>query len=461
MTRSLEVMRSLLALDAGLDASGALLDELNPDLLGRVLAHTPGKNAQVAAASRDMRRNVAAARTPLWFNVNVRQYPGATDIARVREMLTALEAKAWPQRFMLLSIEMPHFKLDVEQVGAVAGVYGSYRLAGVLLQCGAWLQSLDLSHTNIQTWTAINAALPACVALQRVKLTNANVTQTNPFAGLAQCVSLRELVIEESGLSVRCQQLAPVLRACTALTKLNLAENPLYVRNLAVLPHVYSLNYITVALLNHPSLQHLDLCCCLSQNIDCLNLLLGMLPTLARLEYLNLAKNRLDAASITIVGMILQRCPRLGTLDLRQNTTIDAAALHELAISQGMRGLASLNISRCFIECRDATGGNSFLDELPNCARLARLDLSQNDLGDGFMLGLAARLPACRALTRLDLAYTEIGDVGIRALAEVIPRCPGLTRLNLRENPCTPETAKQLKDAWRATHGQQDGLWMD
>jgi hypothetical protein len=65
------------------------------------------------------------------------------------------------------------------------------------------------------------------------------------------------------------------------------------------------------------------------------------------------------------------------------------------------------------------------------------------------------------ALERLDLASTITTDRGVAALALAIPRCPGLVRLNIMRNSCTPETKRQIRDAWRTTHGQLDGLWTD
>ena len=64
-------------------------------------------------------------------------------------------------------------------------------------------------------------------------------------------------------------------------------------------------------------------------------------------------------------------------------------------------------------------------------------------------------------MTRLDLVSTEMSAAGIRALAQAVRRCPGLTRLNITGNACTPQTAKQMQDAWRATDSNGAGLWMD
>jgi Ran GTPase-activating protein (RanGAP) involved in mRNA processing and transport len=94
-------------------------------------------------------------------------------------------------------------------------------------------------------------------------------------------------------------------------------------------------------------------------------------------------------------------------------------------------------------------GGTPFLVELLHCDRLAYLNLSENMLGDTFVRGLASSMEAMPWLTRLDLSETAMSDTGLRALAEAMPRCPGLLKLNLALNDYTPETRKEMQDAWR------------
>ena len=90
------------------------------------------------------------------------------------------------------------------------------------------MEALDLSFTRIEQWAEIEAALPACQALQRVTLSGvAFGPANNPFLGLAQCAALRELVIDESELTLQCEQLMPVLANCRGLESLTLARNRL------------------------------------------------------------------------------------------------------------------------------------------------------------------------------------------------------------------------------------------
>ena len=210
-----------------------LLTDASPELLGQVLQHAPVANGLVDRTSQGLRRRLAALvpLPPMWFHVLSNQYPAATEAQSCVSMLAALEAQA--RRFRLLSIEMPGFTLDIPDRALAHPPFlpserGAVRLTEVLRTRCAAMECLDLTHTDIELWGEIGAALPSCVALQRVKLTGCVFSEiNNPFDGLTQCGALRELVMEETQLIFACAQLAPVLVACRAITKLNLASNNL------------------------------------------------------------------------------------------------------------------------------------------------------------------------------------------------------------------------------------------
>jgi Ran GTPase-activating protein (RanGAP) involved in mRNA processing and transport len=288
---------------------------------------------------------------------------------------------------------------------------------------------------------------------------------------MTNCRGLRELVLEDSDIGRVCTQLAPVLAQCTALTKLSLAGNRLSYTEMQngqiQVPPVCVLQRLTDALMHHPSLQHLDLSNC-NLNPAGITLLVAALPTMLRLERLLLKTNGLTAIRIRQLGAMLVNCPSMRHLDVRDNIEIADAGLQVLVATHGLRGLASLDVSHCHIDCigpggRSGTTGPQvpFLRELALCPRLQALDLSFNNFGDTFVRSLARMLETWPALERLDLASTLLTDRGVAALALAVPRCPGLTRLNLMRNSCTPETMRQLQDAWRQTHANVDGLWMD
>ena len=64
---------------------------------------------------------------------------------------------------------------------------------------------------------------------------------------------------------------------------------------------------------------------------------------------------------------------------------------------------------------------------LAQCASLAHLDLSVNEIGDEGAGRLAAVLGQCASLAHLDLGGNGIGSEGAERLAAVAERCPSLT----------------------------------
>ena len=195
----LDAMRGLLA------AQGVeILREAPRDLFHAIVALTPGANARLAQTSHAVRARLAAAAPlpPAWFYANLDAFPALTEAQRRESLLAELETKA--RRFRLVSIDLAGFLLD-ELVAnpppppLLAPERGAVRLADVLVRSGASLEALDLSFARIEQWAEIEAALPACQALQRVTLSGvAFGPANNPFLGLAQCAALRELVIDET-----------------------------------------------------------------------------------------------------------------------------------------------------------------------------------------------------------------------------------------------------------------------
>jgi hypothetical protein len=418
--------------------------DLHADALRQLLEWNAGSNGRMGQLSKAMRGrlSVLEPKPPLWFHVLLDQYPQSTDRQRRESMLRQLELQA--RQFRLLSIEMPGFVLD-EDVTTVniahAPERGGPRLAVVLAQHCEELESLDLSVTGITRWLEIRNALRSCPALHRVNLSGSTFTRANqPFTWMTDCRALRELVLEDSDIGRVYRQLAPVLAQCTALTKLSLAGNLLsYVemQDAGQLPQppVFVLQRLTDAPMPHPSLQYLDMTGC-ELSPPCITLLVAVLPTCLRLERLILATNSLTAIRSGLLGSILVLCPSMRHLDVRDNPEIANAGLQALVASQGLRGLASLDVSHCHIDCmgpggRDGTTGPQvpFLQELVRCPRLQVLDLSLNNLGDTFVRTLARMLETRPSLERLDLSSTIMTDRGVTALTLAIPRCPGLVRL--------------------------------
>jgi Ran GTPase-activating protein (RanGAP) involved in mRNA processing and transport len=225
---------------------------------------------------------------------------------------------------------------------------------------------------------------------------------------------------------------------------------------------VRHLSYILAAIIHHPSLEHLDLTSCRLRT-EAMRLLGGALPTLLRLEHLDLSNNDLNDLAVATLAPVLPRCPALRHLRLRRNQRLSPLTLYVLAAFNAMRGLASLDLSRCWIgleDVRDVRHGMIFAAELARCPRLRALNLSENNLGDTFARAVARVLPECASLERLELADAHISDAGVRALAVGVRLCPWLERLNVRNNEFSEQAGEELQRAWSATHATTMGLEM-
>jgi Ran GTPase-activating protein (RanGAP) involved in mRNA processing and transport len=91
---------------------------------------------------------------------------------------------------------------------------------------------------------------------------------------------------------------------CRALTTLSLESNPIGFGDQGVVSPRFHLQYITDAIVHHPSLEHLNLCDC-SLGPPCIALLAATLPTCLRLEHLNLSDNGLDLEEMRLFAPML------------------------------------------------------------------------------------------------------------------------------------------------------------
>jgi len=395
---------------------------------------------------------------------NLRNMAANSNAERRADLLTRLEADC--NRYTLVSIEMPDFVLDPEQLDnqdspGPEEARGAPRLAAVLRRCPD-LECLNLSHTGVTIWREIGLALPSCPRLQRADFSrNQHVPPAagSIFQGLARAgaIALTDLNFSDCNLRDGARQVSDVMQACTALTKLNVSGNKLEG------PLLMHLTHITNALPHCPSLLHLDL----SKNYltgDAVGTLVQNLPLCTSLQHLNLSYNcfsQFNDAATLAPGLVL--CRELRHLNLQANRYLASSGLWVLARAGVFRNLTHLNFSQCRItestETRAVQVVHIFILELPRCTRLVHLNLSHNRLGDTFVEGVVRALPACAALTDLQLENTSITDRGVQGLAGVIPQCPGLLRLNLTGNAFTPDTVAGMRVAWGPAPARQGGLW--
>jgi hypothetical protein len=70
---------------------------MQPDTFGKVLDLVPASTGMVAKTSKVMRVKMAATvpLPPLWFHVNLNQFPPLTQIERIESMLTELGCRGF------------------------------------------------------------------------------------------------------------------------------------------------------------------------------------------------------------------------------------------------------------------------------------------------------------------------------------------------------------------------------
>jgi Ran GTPase-activating protein (RanGAP) involved in mRNA processing and transport len=451
---SLEHMRANLA-------RTGMLAEFPGEVLEAVLRHTPNENGLVAQVSRGVRRHMASSDppSPLNFRLLLGQYPELPQHRRRSRMLTALEAQGRLHR--LEGIAVPDFELDGPGPAGWAYERGVVRLAAVVGQHGAWLRELDVAGTSILQWRELDAALPACVALQRVKLSDSVFGPANhPFAGLAQCHALRELLLNDCDMDREVAALAPVLANCQRLEKLDLGRNSLWFTPVQVGPGapLYGLEHVTNALLHHLSLRDLGLSKC-GLNAACFAALAACLPTLLALERLDVSVNLINGVKMAPLAAALAQCLALRHLSLHSSPELNNYCLNLLLHSGCVRRLESLDVSSCGLHCHNADAAAAFAAELALSPELRELNLSRNRLGDAFAALLAQTLPATR-LESLDLAEGALSDGCGPALATALAAWPGLQQLRLAGNAFSGAMQARLRAAWRQSHAGDGGLWM-
>ena len=91
-----------------------------------------------------------------------------------------------------------------------------------------------------------------------------------------------------------------------------------------------------------------------------------------------------------------------------------------------------------------AEGAGRLAAALGQCASLAYLDLSVNNIGDEGAESLATVLGQCASLAHLDLGRNRIGDEGAGRLAAVLRQCASLAHLDLSGNSIGAEAQEMF-----------------
>ena len=343
---------------SGLARTAVLLDA-PAEVLGKILEHTPAANDMVTATSSAIRRQLATLQplAPAVFHVFLDQFPLDTQSRRREIMLAALETQS--EQFRLRSIEIPDFVLDEEIEPRP--------------------HPPQLAHERGAVWLTV-VLWRRCAALESLDLGRTRIENWSEIGrALPSCVALQRLDLSGANFYPRNNPFAG-LAQCRTFTELRLQDCDLTQGGEQLVHHRRDVHHRRAESPPEPAVPRP----------------VGLIPG-----------NQLHAA------------PRGGAADVPASRA--PGALARLAGSQALRGLASLDVSRCrFDYRRGAPYGAPFLVELEHCPRLEAMNLSENDLGDTFVRALTGRLPA--SLTRLDLCDTAVSDAGVRALALPVSR---------------------------------------
>lgn len=263
---------------------------------------------------------------------------------------------------------------------------------------------------------------------------------------LRKCSALEHLDFSDNlSNSAESQALAQALTNCSRLTFLNLSSNR--VRNDGIREFA--------SLLSQCPLTHLDL----SNNALGLTgeqhlpgvlpatgqlVLADILGTLSSLTHLNLRSNSLGPTGGASVAHSIIRCPHLLHLDLGCNNFGPSVALGSLAVSLAQcRSLQVLSLKGLNF---GAQGTGSIARALSHCSELRELDLSSNRIGVEGAGRLTELLEACTKLETIDLSWNCIDSEGVRRFAPGLQQTSALHTLALTDNNIGTAGARYLAE---------------
>lgn len=327
-------------------------------------------------------------------------------------------------------------------------------LAPLLPRCPN-LVSLDLSGNAL-----LSATLPglrACTALTTLDLSaNWDPSHNMIFVEDAFPSSLRQLCLRRVGLRTETEMsaLSEALVACPGLTHLDLSENrffesPAFVLMPERLPMLERLELSGTAMrfggLRDVAV-NLKRCCPGLTYLDLSNLYCLNPTSWGSGLPANVIQDLSDAGDEFM--QMLPSWPALTHLDL-SDMYLGTDATFFAASLQAMPALTFLKLTSSQIDTQGVTNLASALTVMPALAELNMCHCQIQEDGGRALVGV---LPKCGALRVLNLKNNPLTSAGVQGLAAVFQQCPKLTFLDLRNTQLEQETVDEIVAAWRAQH---------
>jgi Ran GTPase-activating protein (RanGAP) involved in mRNA processing and transport len=393
-----------------------------PGLYGHIFELTGPQFVALRRTSKPMRAAMDAAgkRTAVEYIVDNEKFNEARKDGKMEELMTDLGDTC--QKFDVQGIKMSGLKLDnVPRSGAKPQFL---ELMPVLRACPG-LTSLDLSCNEIiEKMDPILSALAGCTGLTRLNLSRNKLhVGADTFGLLEHNTALQELNLYGNGLPPNALWLLKnSVNHLPALTDLDLGRSNLREWDPDDAESVITAMATRCTGLTRLGLQWSGLEARTVEGIC------RALPMCHALRELDLQINRMGALGLNHLGRVLGACPSLECLDVHKNLV--ANVLPE--------------------ETR------AFTEALPECRRLRRLDLSQNNLGQFFFNDLVQVLPRCSALEYLGVRECKVEEYWVMTLPQILARSAALRELDLRTNEAMrPRYHNALRLGWAAVEGRE------
>ncbi|KAI8491284.1 hypothetical protein Bbelb_309170 [Branchiostoma belcheri] len=182
--------------------------------------------------------------------------------------------------------------------------------------------------------------------------------------------------------------------------------------------------------------------------------LLSQLPTLPNLEEIDLSSNAISDEAVSGLAKGLGSCQNLKKVNLSHNKlsgrgdflpplpnleeiNLSHNAISDKAVPGLAKGLGSCqNLKKVNLSHNKLSGRGDFLPPLPN---LEEIDISNNDISDEAVSGLAKGLGSCQNLKKVHLCHNKLSNRG-----DFLPPLPNLEEINLSHNAISDKAVPGL-----------------